>query len=180
MNVDFAGRSVNSQSQEWCTPKKYADLIDKFFNGSLELDPCSNENSIIKSKIKFCLPYKDGLHEEWKYKSIFVNPPYGADRIRKTTIKDWFRKAWESRNKYKSEIIMLVPCATNTSHWKDYVWNKANAICFLYDTRLKFRINGNENNKGCPMACSLIYYGECVSKFEDIFRGFGAVVDVNK
>ena len=54
MNVDFAGRSVNSQSQEWCTPKKYADLIDKFFNGSLELDPCSNENSIIKSKIKFC------------------------------------------------------------------------------------------------------------------------------
>lgn len=57
---------------------------------------------------------------------------------------------------------------------------KRTQYVFLYDTRLKFRINGNENNKGCPMACCLIYYGECASKFEDIFCGFGAVVNVNK
>lgn len=180
MKVDFAGRSVNSLSQEWCTPPKYVDVINRFFNGHVDLDPCSNENSIVNANVKFMLPYKDGLKEEWNYKNIFVNPPYGSDKIRKTTIKDWFRKAWESYTKYDSEILMLVPVATNTSHWKEYVFGKANGICFLSDTRLKFMINGNTNNKGCPMACCMIYYGEYVSKFEDMFCGFGAVVNINK
>ena len=71
---------------------------------------------------------------------------------------------------------MLVPVATNTSHWKEYVWNKATAICFLYDTRLKFRINGNENNKGCPMACCFIYYGQDKDRFTEVFSECGACV----
>lgn len=71
---------------------------------------------------------------------------------------------------------MLIPVATNTSYWKDYIYNKATAVCFLYDTRLKFRINGNENNKGCPMACCIVYYGNDYNKFYNIFNEVGFVV----
>lgn len=176
--VDFAGRTVNSHSKEWCTPPKYADVIHEFFNNNLNLDPCSNEFSIINAKTKFMMPYKNGLIEEWDYKYIYVNPPYGADRENKTSIKDWFKKAFETYKNYNSEILMLVPVATNTSHWKEYVFGKATGVCFLYDTRLKFMINGNINNKGCPMACCFIYYGTDFEKFKNIFKKFGAVVQI--
>ena len=83
---------------------------------NIELDPCSNEFSIVKSNIKFTLPMNDGLLSEWNFKTIFVNPPYGADRERGTTIKDWLRKCADAHKIYGSEILALIPVATNTSH----------------------------------------------------------------
>lgn len=173
-----AGRTVNSLSQDWCTPPKYVKAIKEMFNDKIELDPCSNDCSIVNAKVKFLLPKNDGLIEEWNYKTIYINPPYGADRERGTTIKNWLKKCYEANNKYNSEILALVPVATNTGHWKHYVFGKASAICFLYDTRLKFLINGSINNKGAPMSCCMIYWGINVEQFEDIFIKFGAVVDI--
>jgi hypothetical protein len=151
-------------------------LIEKFFDGNIDLDPCSNNDSIIDAIHKFQLPHNNGLLEEWNYKNIYVNPPYGRDYDSKTTIKDWLKKCYDSNKLYDSEIIALIPVATNTSHWKEYIFNKATAICFLSDTRLKFRIDGNENNKGCPMACCMIYWGDDFDKFNDVFGTSGAVV----
>lgn len=42
--------------------------------------------------------------------------------------------------------------ATNTRHWKDYVFGGADGICFLYDTRLKFLEKGEDTGKGAPMS----------------------------
>lgn len=173
-----AGRSVNSLSQDWCTPPKYVDAIREMFDGIIELDPCSNSSSIVKAKTEFILPKDDGLAKEWNYKTIYINPPYGADRNRGTTIKDWLKKCYESHKNHDSEILALIPVATNTGHWKHYVFGRASAICFLYDTRLKFIINGSTDNKGAPMSCCMIYWGENVDKFSDIFSKFGAVVDI--
>ncbi len=39
---------------------------------------------------------------------------------------------------YGAEIIALVPVATNTAYWKKYVFDEADSVCFLYDTRLRF------------------------------------------
>lgn len=174
-----AGRTVNSKSQNWCTPKKYVQLVNIFFNGDIELDPCSNGDSLIEAKTKYIYPLNDGLREKWNYKNIYVNPPYGRCKQTKTSIKDWFKKFYEAYCLYHSEIIALVPVATNTSHWKEYVYQKATCICLLYETRLKFRINGNENNKGCPMACCLIYYGKNPCKFKEIFKECGYCMDLN-
>ena len=44
-----AGRKVNTLSQSWCTPPKYVNAIKKFWKGIIELDPCSNEYSIVKA-----------------------------------------------------------------------------------------------------------------------------------
>jgi len=173
-----AGRTVNSSSQDWCTPQKYVNAINEMFDGDIELDPCSGDCSILNAKIEFILPKNDGLIEEWNYRTIYINPPYGADRERGTTIKDWLKKCYEANKKYHSEILALVPVATNTGHWKQYVFGRASAMCFLYDTRLKFLIEGSTNNKGAPMSCCMIYWGIYVEKFENIFMEFGAVVDI--
>jgi hypothetical protein len=109
-----------------------------------------------------------------------MNPPYGADRKRGTTIKNWLLKCALTHEKYDSEILALVPVATNTGHWKQSVFGQARAICFLYDTRLKFLENGLDVGKGAPMSCAMIYWGKNYDKFFEIFIEFGAVVDIQQ
>lgn len=173
-----AGRKVNSKSQNWCTPINYVRAVRKVFGGKVHLDPCSNKHSFVNAEVKFMLPQKNGLIEKWDYPTIYVNPPYGADRERKTTIKNWLAKCAEAYETYGSEVIALVPVAPNTRHWKDYVFGKARAICFLYDTRLRFLENGNGGGKGAPMACAMIYWGNNFKIFFDVFIEYGAVVDI--
>lgn len=173
-----AGRKVNSQSQDWCTPIKYVQAVRDMFDDVIELDPCSNKCSIVNARVEFQLPDIDGLNKEWNYKTIYVNPPYGANRNRGTTIKNWLKKCAESHAVYSSEILVLIPVATNTSHWKEYVFKYCSAICFLYDTRLKFRINKSELNKGAPMAICMVYYGSRLNRFKKIFSDFGSVINL--
>jgi len=162
-----AGRTVNSQSVDWCTPQKYVDL-----------DPCSNQWSIVAAETEYSLPEHNGLKESWDFPTIYVNPPYGADKERETTIKHWLYKCAHAHKHYGSEVLALVPVATNTSHWKEYVWGQATAVCFLYDTRLRFLVEGKDEGKGAPMSCAMIYWNKNIEKFIDVFNEFGAVVDL--
>jgi len=174
-----AGRTINSQNQNWGTPRIYIKAIKEVFGGSIALDPCSNEYSIVEAETEFMPPEKDGLHEEWNYPTIYVNPPYGADRKNGTTIKNWLAKCARTHAKYGSEILALVPVATNTRHWKQSVFGKAKAICFLYDTRLRFLENGLDIGKGAPMSCAMIHWGHNHVKFYEVFIQHGAVVDIS-
>jgi len=174
-----AGRTVNSKSQTWGTPKKYVNAVKDFFGGSISLDPCSNEYSIVNAETEYSLPTHDGLKKKWNYPTIYVNPPYGSDRERGTTIKHWLAKCALSHMDYNSEVLALVPVATNTGHWKKSVFGQAKAVCFLYDTRLKFLENGLDIGKGAPMSCSMVYWGNRYDKFYDIFIEHGAVVDLS-
>lgn len=132
----------------------------------------------MNAKIEFSSPETDGLKEEWNYPKIYVNPPYGADRKRGTTIKNWLAKCAISFRKYDTEILALVPVATNTGHWKQSVFGEAKAVSFLYDTRLKFLENGEDTGKGAPMSCAMVYWGNNYERFFEIFMNFGAVVDL--
>ena len=65
--TDFAGRSVHSQSHHWCTPPQYVMAVKRVFGGDIELDPCSNSESVVNAKCEFMLPDTDGLEQEWNY-----------------------------------------------------------------------------------------------------------------
>lgn len=173
-----AGRNIIGQSKDWGTPKKYVDAAKEFFGGCIQLDPCSNRYSIVNARVEYFLPKHDGLRESWNFPTIYVNPPYGIDPEHGTAIKNWLRKCEEAHRVYLSEVIALVPVATNTGHWKKYVYGKAVAICFLYDTRLRFLINGRDAGKGAPMSCAMIYWGSNFERFFEVFIRFGAVVEI--
>jgi len=174
-----AGRNnAESLSQHWCTPPKYVNAIRRFFSGRISLDPCSNKHSIVNADVEYSLPDTDGLTASWNYPTIFVNPPYGSDRKRGTTIRDWLRKCADANAKHGAEVLALVPVATNTMHWKRYVWGAATAVAFLYDTRLRFLVDGKDSGKGAPMSCAMVYWGSQYQRFEQIFLRFGAVVSV--
>lgn len=173
-----AGRTLNTLSQDWGTPQKYVKAISEFFGGDIDLDPCSNKYSIVNAKTEYRLPEHDGLRESWDFPTIYINPPYGIDKERRTSIKNWLRRCAQANKEHNSEVLALVPVATNTRHWKDYVFGKATGVCFLYDTRLKFLVNGKNIGKGAPMSCAMIYWGENFDKFLSVFSKFGAVVDL--
>ena len=172
-----AGRTTATQSREWCTPEKYVRTVLEFFGGPPALDPCGSEHSIMPAGRTYKLPHDDGLVESWRFETIFVNPPYGRDAASGTTIKDWLARCSGAAGN-GSDVLALVPVATNTSHWKKYVWADASAIAFLYDTRLKFRVVGNLADKGAPMSCCMIYWGHRMGEFRRVFADHGAVVDI--
>lgn len=174
-----AGRNnAESVSQHWCTPSKYVDAIREFFGGEIALDPCSNEYSIVEAKVEYRLPVSDGLTKSWDAPTVFVNPPYGRDRVRGTGIRDWLRKCSEAHLQRGAEVLALIPVATNTRHWKDFVFGAADGVAFLYDTRLRFLENGRDTGKGAPMSCAMVYWGLEYQRFEKLFIQFGATVDL--
>ena len=174
-----AGRNIITLSQSWGTPHKYVKAVKEVLGGHIHLDPCSNKYSVVNAEVEYLLPKHDGLKESWNYPTIYVNPPYGIDKERKTTIKGWLARCAHAYEEYNSEVLALVPIAANTTHWKKYVFTKARAICFLYDTRLRFLENGQDSGKGAPMACAMIYWGDNYDKFHEVFIECGAVVNIS-
>lgn len=174
-----AGRTIISQSQNWGTPAKYVRAVKQFFGGFIDLDPCSNEFSIVEARVEYRLPQRDGLKETWNYPTIFVNPPYGGDRERGTGIKHWLERCALANERFESEVLALVPVAANTGHWKNSVFGRARAICFLADTRLRFLESGKDVGKGAPMACAMVYWGHDFDRFQELFLEYGAVVDIS-
>lgn len=172
------GRNSVSKNKDWQTPVEYIDAVREFFDGIICLDPCSNEHSIIGAENEFKLPEKDGLVEIWNHETVYVNPPYGRNSENKTSIKNWIQKCTEAFKKYGSEIIALIPVATNTKHWQGDIFLYAASICFLKEPRLKFLLHGKTIDKGAPMACALVYWGNRQARFHNIFSKFGKVVDI--
>ena len=173
-----AGRTVNSKNVDWCTPQKYVEAVREVFGEQISLDPCSNQWSVVGAETEYSLPERDGLRESWDFPTVYVNPPYGADRSRRTTIKDWLSRCAYAHERYGSRVIALVPVATNTGHWKRFVWGQAAAICFLYDTRLRFLVQGKDTGKGAPMSCAMVYWSDDIDEFLKVFSKYGAVVDI--
>ena len=69
-----AGRKIVSQSVHWGTPSHYVQAVKRVFDGSIALDPCSNEWSIVGAEEEWMLPDVDGLSEEWAYDTILRQP----------------------------------------------------------------------------------------------------------
>lgn len=173
-----AGRHVRSCSQDWGTPQFYVDAVRKAL-GRIDLDPCSNRYSIVNATVEY-MPPADGLDMSWDYATIYVNPPYGMNGKYGRRIADWLDRCAAAHEDHGAEVIALVPVATNTSHWKTSVFGRAAAVCFLYDTRLKFLVNGKQGGKGAPMSCAMVYWGSRFGRFSDVFMEYGAVMDLSQ
>ena len=178
----MSGRNSISKNKDYNTPPHILKAVREFFGGNIELDPCSNQFSMVGARVEWMLPTTDGLVQDWTpFRSIFVNPPYGKDRARGTSIYNWCSKAAETHDANSGcHVLMLIPVATNTRHWKEIVFRKATHICFLSDTRLKFWENGKENKNGAPMACAIVHFGKrgvlkngVGVSFEDAFSQLG-------
>ena len=172
-----AGRQSVSATRDWCTPDKIVMAAKEALGGDIALDPCSNRHSTVGARVEYMLPDTDGLEASWDFPTIYANPPYGRDRGRGTSIKGWFAKIRGAASK-GSEVVALVPVATNTSRWKEHVFGVARSVCLLYDTRLRFALNGVVDKRGAPMARCVVYYGSHFERFKGAFERHGLVVSL--
>ena len=173
-------RDSISENKDYNTPPRILDAVRSFLGTRISLDPCSNEHSMVDAETEWRLPEQDGLQPDWSsYPSVFVNPPFGTDAVRGTSIRDWCVKCVRAHLKNPAaHVFLLIPVATNTRHWKESVFPFASHICFLYDTRVRFWEKGRENAKGSPMPCCVAHYGgRCGGRsFMDEFRRLGVCV----
>jgi hypothetical protein len=138
----MAGHIKDSTSVHWNTPLWLAEAAQMALGGVIELDPCSNEHSIVPAQTKIRLP-QNGLEVAWSnYRTIYVNPPYGRDKASGTSIYDWIEKAVVASTRIAgSTVLMIIPATVDTKHWQELVFPHAKKICFLKG-RVKFDLNG--------------------------------------
>ena len=124
---------MSSLRQDWKTPKKFYEELNKEFN--FDDDPCPANYKV------------DGLVREWG-KCCFVNPPYGQH------IKHWIKKGYEEYLKGKI-VVFLIPSRTDTKYWHEYIM-KADEIRFI-----KGRLRFDDSNKPAPFpSCVVVFKRE--------------------
>ena len=117
----------SSQSNEWSTPQKFYDELNKEFN--FDLDPCA---TIDNAKCDLYFTEKEnGLTQDWEGFTVFCNPPYGR------VLREWVQKCYEESLKPNTRVVMLIPARTDTKYFHKYIYHMAKEIRFLKG-RLKF------------------------------------------
>lgn len=205
----MAGFVPDSKSQSWNTPAWILEAARQAFGvPQIDLDPCSNETSIVGARVSFCLPENDGLQNFWDYDTIFVNPPFGTSRMHAASrsfvdAKQWKALAKEERMEYRvsnvgtwltrcmlashdygSQVIALVPATPETQGWRVAVWKLGSGICFP-GKRIAFLdpATGKPAKQVIPKPMALIYWSGSQGdagflRFKKAFRKHGAVVPV--
>jgi hypothetical protein len=154
--------STGNRTDCWNTPKSFVEDVIVFFDGELELDPCSDqeENPNVPAK-KVYTEKTNGLKNEWIAKSVFMNHPYSNS-------KEWIPYAVNQYEKGNSqEMILLIKLDVSTVWWKsvqDYPWIAVNR-------RLKF----GEGKSAAPFQSAIIYLGNRLSRFQTIFGKYGRI-----
>lgn len=108
----------------WCTPGPIARALPK----KLDLDPCSNEHSIVKAKTKYMLHRgEDGLVLPW-FGLTFVNGPYSK-------LGPWAEKLDREREQIKGCGFLVN--ADNSPEWW-HVLKKHLTLRLDFDKRQEF------------------------------------------
>jgi len=129
----------------------------------VDLDPCSNEKSIVRAR-RALTKKDDGLSIEWRVRTVYCNPPYGKDKASLDAIIDWIRKCVMANRLYGAGVIALVP-ANVSAEWWDLVVATATAIGFWGPGEGNRRIKFGGNKNQAAFHSALVYWGPDVADF---------------
>lgn len=154
--------STGNRTDCWNTPKSFVEDVLIFFEGNLDLDPCSN--NVEEPNVPANTIYTEennGLSKEWIANSVFMNHPYSNS-------KEWIPYAVNQYEKGNSkEMILLIKLDVSTVWWNsvsDYPWIAVNK-------RLKF----GHGKSAAPFQSAIIYLGNRLDRFKTIFGKYGTL-----
>lgn len=154
---------LSSKRDSWNTPKEVLDRVREL--GEIDLDPCSNEDSIVGATAQYV--GSGGLDIDWTDDMgdglAYVNPPYGRE------IGRWVQRCALFGTTYAREVVALLPARPDTKWFTD-AWT-ANALCFW---RGRLRFLGAPSS--APFPSVVAYWGRHKYRFADIFDEVGHVV----
>lgn len=132
-----------SNNQEWETPQKLFEELNKEFN--FTLDACASKSN---HKLERYYTEKDSaLNHSWKDERVFINPPYNRN-------KEFIKKCFDERESARV-IVLLIPARTDTKYFHEYIYHHAE-IRFIKG-RLKYELNGKSLNSS-PFPSMLVIW----------------------
>jgi DNA N-6-adenine-methyltransferase Dam len=142
----------SSESPEHYTPDVIIEATLALFEGTIDLDPCSNSATEPHVPAKQHYVQKDdGLSLSWGGR-VYMNPPYGRE------IDAWVKKLCdEYETGGVTEAIALVPARTDTAWFR----RLRNYVCCFITGRLTFI--GNDDP--APFPSAVFYLGDDVGMF---------------
>ena len=149
-----ARKAGDVRPQDINTPPLIIQAVLAVWPEGIELDPCSNANSIVPARINMCWP-NNGLAIDWP-DFTYVNPPYKR-------INQWLVKAIIG-----AEHMLLVPVRTNRKWWC-VAAKRTTRIAWLKP----FAFIGHVQS--FPAAVCMMYFGTRVVEFEGTFSELGEV-----
>lgn len=104
-------------SDDWSTPRDVFERIEAVY-GPFDLDPCCRPDTA--KAPRFFTKDDDGLAQPWQGR-VWVNPPY-SDPL------PWIRRAILAADREGCRVVMLLPAATDTGWFHDYVLPHADVV----------------------------------------------------
>ncbi len=146
------------------TPREAVKLLDAYWPEGIGLDPCWDEDSLIRPHLGFCLrPHPqwgtcDDVHE-WgaiQHGTSGLDHSWGElleqrgggrwgtyGNIPYSFPKPWAKMAAiESRLYPHIDIVLLMRVAVGTVYWGEHIWPHYSAIGFVASPRLRFTERG--------------------------------------
>jgi ParB family transcriptional regulator, chromosome partitioning protein len=169
----MGNKDDRDESAEWYTPESLLRYIYHMFDNHIDLDPCSNKDSMNKPNIvakQHFTKSMDGVRSDriWPGK-IYVNPPF-YNGLCLAFVEKGIEQI-EAGN--LDEIIYLMPSNCGT-RWSSTLLNYGFDVCFL-EKQQKFIHSTKENLIKSPWGSILYYHGSNSAKFNQIFSEIGHV-----
>ena len=136
-------QSARMGKDEWLTPPEIIRLL-----GPFDLDPCAPVTRPWDTAAKHYTVEDDGLTQPWEGR-VWLNPPYG-DQVER----------WMTRLANHGTGTALIFARTETEAFFRTVWQRADAVLFLYGRLYFHHVSGQRAaaNAGAPSV--LVAYGE--------------------
>lgn len=106
----MAGHIATAKSQNWTTDADTVARIKRVFGGRIDLDPCSNSESVVGALRNYSLPDKNGLKEPWDAEYTYFNPPFGRAYIHGSCNSLCIKIEVENRGKGKKKKRTVYTC----------------------------------------------------------------------
>lgn len=132
----------SSKTDSWATPTDFFRELDEEFH--FNLNPCADEYN--HKCDKYFTVKENGLLQDWRGSSVYVNPPYGRE------IGKWVEKAYRTNQEHGNLVVMLLPARTDTKWFHDFIYNKAE-VRFVRG-RLKF----GDSKNSAPFPSMVVVY----------------------
>lgn len=159
-----------TNSDSWCSPPEISIPLEEFFRGPVDVDPCSNERSIIKALEAFTV---GGLIRPWRLArpvncTVYENDPYSQSQA-------WTDKLileLECGNVH--ELVRLSMMSTSSQWWADMCHRPRRNPRILALKRIAFidpfARDSGMRRQGCRFEPALTYFGPRHARFERAFR----------
>lgn len=139
-----------SKSVEWGTPIDLFQQMNREFMFSM--DACASAGNA-KCPV-FLDREEDALSTDWSTKvgpgqSVWMNPPWGRD------IGKFLQRAVEESTSAKCICVALVPAATDTQWWRNWVWMSSEVRLIV--GRLRF-VRDDGHTGPCPKGAALAIF----------------------